>query len=582
MKTGCISTVNPFEFDAAAKLSAEQILELYVPDYNYSRFLSSRRNIFLEGERGSGKSIALRYCSIPVQIHEADGAEDILRSQIFCIYVPCNTPLTHRHEFELLENFPSLVISEHFFVCNIMYHIADSLSFIPDLLLPEEDSNLRAELEYALDVEIPAGNLLDMLKLVFQKEVTDAEKLMNRGDFAELEAFSRTFSSGVLPLCAALRGVDKMSQAHFALLIDDSQELNKYQNQCLNSWIAFRDNSVFSFKVASTKVERQDKRTSSGGAILEGHDYLSLDMELPYQNMNRDFERLAYQILEKRINMIAPGVKADNFFPEHPTVSAGLDQVRNELITEIKNAKPDYDSDQIQDFVYKRFRARYFNQRKSQANLPVYSGMKTIVGLSTGVVRNLLEPCFWMYDRVISELHNRDEVKPKVETVNPSIQNSVILARSKRKWDSVREDLVKTVVGCTQRDADRVYNLLDKLCDLFRKRLEAERSEPRAVMFTISDIGSPVMTELLRIITIARKARLIYVYRSSGKSAGAREEYYVPNRLLLPERGLDPVGQHARVSIRAIDLWTAADRARALPYEDGNIAESDDTQGRLL
>jgi hypothetical protein len=38
--------------------------------------------------------------------------------------------------------------------------------------------------------------------------------------------------------------------------------------------------------------------------------------------------------------------------------------------------------------------------------------------------------------------------------------------------------------------------------------------------------------------------------------------------MLWPARGLDPHGQHARVSLLATDLWNAADQGKALPFEE--------------
>ena len=32
-------------------------------------------------------------------------------------------------------------------------------------------------------------------------------------------------------------------------MLDDAHDLNKYQREHLNSWIAYRDNSLFSFKI---------------------------------------------------------------------------------------------------------------------------------------------------------------------------------------------------------------------------------------------------------------------------------------------------------------------------------------------
>jgi hypothetical protein len=58
------------------------------------------------------------------------------------------------------------------------------------------------------------------------------------------------------------------------------------------------------------------------------------------------------------------------------------------------------------------------------------------------------------------------------------------------------------------------------------------------------------------------------------------QNYYVPNRMLWPERGLDPHGQHARVSMPAADLWAAADKNRPIPFSDEN--EKETSQPRLF
>jgi len=66
---------NPFIYESANKLTAKQIADFYIPDYNYSRFLQSRRNIFLEGERGTGKTMTLLYNSLPVRKEMAKNSE---------------------------------------------------------------------------------------------------------------------------------------------------------------------------------------------------------------------------------------------------------------------------------------------------------------------------------------------------------------------------------------------------------------------------------------------------------------------------------------------------------------------------
>ena len=58
---------NPFQYDAANNLEAEMVADYYVDDFNYARFIQSKRNIFITGERGSGKTMALLFNSWKVQ-----------------------------------------------------------------------------------------------------------------------------------------------------------------------------------------------------------------------------------------------------------------------------------------------------------------------------------------------------------------------------------------------------------------------------------------------------------------------------------------------------------------------------------
>jgi hypothetical protein len=76
------------------------------------------------------------------------------------------------------------------------------------------------------------------------------------------------------------------------------------------------------------------------------------------------------------------------------------------------------------------------------------------------------------------------------------------------------------------------------------------------------------MRDLEEILAILTRAQLLYVRSGAAKDKGKRENYFVPHRLLWPDRGLDPHGQHARVSIPAGDLWSAADRNRPIPFTD--------------
>ena len=146
---------NPFEYEAANNLTDEMIVDYYIDDFNYSRFIQSKRNIFLVGERGSGKTMALLYNSWRLQKLLAEKKKESPSLSKIGVYIPCNTPLTHKTEYQLLENFLASVLSEHFLVLSIAYGLADTLSEIPDVLEGADEQWLRDEVSFVLGADLP-------------------------------------------------------------------------------------------------------------------------------------------------------------------------------------------------------------------------------------------------------------------------------------------------------------------------------------------------------------------------------------------------------------------------------------------
>lgn len=562
-----VGYINPFEYEAAKKLSSDQILEYFIEDYNYSRFLQSKRNILLIGERGTGKTMTLLYNSLPVQQKKAkrDGVSP--NYDLICIYIPCNTTLTHRREHLLLDSFQASIISEHFLVLTIMDAIIHTLSKIPNLFDGYHENKLRNDLIFVLNLDIPEGDsLFDDLKYLFQRQVTLAQRVLNskKGDAFYESAIS--FTSGIMPLVLCLKKIPLLKNSHFALMLDDAHDLNSYQIAILNSWIAYRDNSLFTFKVATIKVNSPPLITSSGGTILDGHDFTLIDMEQPYQNRYSDFGKLSRSIIEKRLQNVNLSREPDDFFPENPQFKKDIEKFEKLAKDEFISKNPTALPKQLNDYVYKYGRAKYFRDRSKKANIPPYSGLETLIHLSTGVIRNLLEPCYWMYDKMISDKHASGEKNIKIDMIPPSIQTQIILERSRRKWDYIREGLDKSIEGCNKEQAGQIYRLFDHLAILFKKRLLHHKSEPRAIVFTVSDINYEYYEGLINLLEIAHKGQILYTYTSSAKDHSRREKYYVPNRILWPERGLDPVGQYSRVSLKTRDLWAAAKNNVEIPF----------------
>jgi hypothetical protein len=566
---------NPFEYEGANNLPEGDIIEFYIEDYNFSRTINTKRNIFLIGERGSGKTMTLLYNSFKIQYRKSKLAKSEINFEKIGIYIPCNTPLFHKKEYELLDNYPfkASILGEHYLTLSLIFYTCETLELISEIQVEVEGikDKLFSELEYTLGLNLKKDeNFFKSIKLFIAKESFKTQQNINSFDSDGFYEGAYTFSSLAMPFFNVLKQIPRLVDSHFLLMIDDAHDLNKYQIRTINSWIAYRDHSLFSFKIATAKVTRPELITASGGSILEGHDFITIDMEKPFQNEYSDFYKLSKSIIERRLKNVGIPKNAEEYFPVNKEFEIDMKRAESDALNAAKEKYQSGTKKQIGDFVYKYKRAFYFRNRSPRANLPPYSGFQAIVDISTGVIRNLLDPCYHMYE---SEL---DKGKPEIEEIPSSTQTKIIMDRSTAMWNRLQDGLHKEIEGCSTKESKEIYNLFDQLMVLFDKRLKKHKSEPRAITFTISqkNINVEEYNYVVNLLRIAQKAQITYTRISTAKDDGKQEIYFVPNRLLFPSRGLDPHGQFARVSLKASDLFLSASRNEPIPFADDDNSVS--------
>jgi hypothetical protein len=569
---------NPFEYEAALSLKPERISSWFIDDYNYARFIRSSRNVILNGDRGSGKTMILAYYAADNERASAIREDRDFDTSYVGIYVPCNNPLLKKPEHATLEPAMRDIISERYLIYTISSAIAKTMSSLADYLSPEERASILDEYAYLL----PDINLTEVeepftyLSRFIRSRLRADQEALAKGVGFDFSFETSSFFVLVMPILAALRESKAFSKTHFSLLLDDAHMLDAYQQAILNSWLGYRDHSLFSLKVAIAGIRNYNFKTAYGGAILNGHDYTYVSLYRPFHSMESEYGKFVKRVVERRLRDIGLPIDAAEFFPPDSKFVRDLQEAkeRTDIVAEQRGIDP-ADRKAMGDFRYKFARALYFRDRSRKANRPPYSGFETITHLSTGVVRNLLNLCYTMFEKQQSKLGGKLPKK-----IHSGVQSEAILEASDSQWKFVKEELDRCIPHCTPQDTIKIASLLTRLTEYFRVRLLTHHSEPRVLVFSISGFSPEEHSELLRLLYLAEEAQLVYVRTGVAKSGGGRENYYVLNRILFPAYGLDVQGQNGRASLKAGDLLAAAESNRPIP-----VAPEDDdlvSQGELF
>ena len=227
---------NPFVFKGASKLTDDQIIDYYISDHIFTRFIRSKRNIYLLGERGTGKTMALKYNSFPICSKVLEKNNEKQGLDLISVYIPCKTPITLKEDYQLLQEFEGSAISEHFFVISIMHAIVSTLRSVKNLFTDDVDEKqILKSMKYTMDLDFPTNStLINSLSHFFQRENTRAQKAINKKDPNAFYNDAISFSSGVMPLISCLREIPCLQDSHFSLMFDDAHNHNIHKAKLLN------------------------------------------------------------------------------------------------------------------------------------------------------------------------------------------------------------------------------------------------------------------------------------------------------------------------------------------------------------
>jgi len=558
---------NPFAVhspDALNRVPAETIVDLFIKDHTQLDNVEERKHTFIWGPRGSGKSFMLRYLEPKCRFFEYDSPDEYFnREQAFLgVYTPCKKGEIDKTELEILDERSSQIISEHLLNLTVAEETLSTLDaqFPPNYFDNDDlvefskrivgffdSGSISSSKKFASDMYDQNQQPLSWLEALFTSEKRNISNYLKRRVLdpdAEYTGTTSGYHDFMLPLMSSVQDLLGRQDVPIYVFLDDAFHLFEAQQEVINTWIANRDQSTLCVKISSSRDRYETFETIGPGMIELTHDYTEIDFEELYTDEHKNYSKKVKDIAEKRLELSnIPTNDIDEFLPEWEFEKEELEKIREELEREyIEKGEPGRKSDYISRYA----RARLFQKLADGKTEKYYSGFGEIVHISSGIIRNFLEPCQLMVNRVKKKKGKNIE---NIDYIPPKIQNEVLTDISERFLQEAPEKLAKNL---SQEDAthlDDLQILVRSLGELFYNRLtDPDSREPRVFSFTIRG-EIPDESNLDRILKLGERIGYFKHKTYSTKEGGGVSDWYILNRRLAPRFKLDPTGFEGRMTL---------------------------------
>jgi hypothetical protein len=543
---------NPFEIKTPEQNSADEIVNLFVDVFTDFFQVKEANHTFINGPRGSGKSMMFRY--ILPDCQRIVNKRQFNELDFFSIYIPIKKTNINIVDFDRLENHANTVLNEHLLVT---YVLSISFNFIAETLKEELD-------KYEEQIQIFfESEFLSLIRISGYKEVVNNEKIGGlanfkrmakildnmyrecssyckriaiQNDFVSYDGALVDFIDFLLPLFLELKKLPFFpSGKAFYLLFDDAGYLNKEQTKILNTWVSYRTTKDICLKI-STQHDYLTFLTSTGKRIDSPHDYSEINIATKYTSSGEDYYKRIKMIVEKRLDVyLGLKINAEDFFPEDKEQEKRIKEIYKEILEKKFDPNKKY---QGTDAARRYCRSEFVKERKSGKSGMTYSyaGFGQLVAISSGVIRHFLAPAQEMYSLLLSR-----EQSSNVKNIPNNIQNEVINSYSAKfltdEFEKIFKDSNEDSVQL--KKADKLNNLVESLGELFHAIFVSDRTE--RVVFSVALTDRPD-SELQEVIDLGIKYGYFHKSTIGNKTGTGRNTLYILSRVLSPYYKLNPLG----------------------------------------
>lgn len=588
---------NPFEIKTPESNSAEDILELFVDVFPDFWQVKEVGHTFLNGPRGSGKSMMFRYMMPDCQMLKTGSKANDL--DFFAVYVGIKQTNINNTDLERLSNHATLIINEHllstFVIANVLESIRQTFKQVVEDYYDEfrvfylntfvkcvKQAGYEGDNCVNSDDQSGSQLLLKMIKIVEAME-QECKKYCNRlalnRDMSVPYTGALTdFVDFVSPIIIGLKQISLFPQGKpFYILIDDAGYLNLAQTKVLNTWVSYRSTKDICLKI-STQLDYKTHLTANDKRIDAPHDYSEINISTVYSSKTSEYNDRIYEIVKKRLvkylgNDIDPRV----FFPQDIEQEQAIDAIYQQLLKDNDDPERPYAAG---DAARRYSRPDYIKDlqknHKSGAHYS-YAGFDQLVAVSSGIIRYFLAPAQEMYSVMVAKNPNSE-----ITQITPGVQDEVIKRYSdtflQGQFDEIRKD--QGIVDFTLEKADKLYNLVDSLGELFHTILVSDASERRVFSVALTDRPDE---ELYEILDMCEHYGYIHKRTIGNKYGTGRNRMYVLSRVLAPHFKLDPMSFAGYKFMNSATLKVAlTNKKRFLQIMSSGIAQEAPVQPSLF
>jgi hypothetical protein len=547
---------NPFEFKYPDDIDPQDVVDLFVPVFGEYYNVPKSGHTFINGARGSGKSMMFRFMKPDCQMLVDNNGKrrtkpkKLQELDYFSIYIPIKKGHLDKTDIRLNDQHGESLLNEHFMVTQFSLLVIKELS---DAGIENNKTNVKALqtfyktifcslLDYAgctvkeTSVSHPktvTGVFASMTERL--KQITSEfqhgyiKQLIGQTGPVPYNGPILLYSEFLFEFLREFRKLPFMPDKPIFLLIDDADELNIVQRKILNSWVALRTSKEVSLKI-STQLKYKVFSTINGSRIDTPHDYSDVNLNDIYTTKKNVYFKRIHEIVTKRLQKYKfKNTEPEVFFPPDKTQQVNIESIKQKY--ERQQLDAGQSEKQAYDFAY-RYAIPDFIRDQIKGNRYTYSyaGFEQLVNISSGIIREFIDFASEMYVAQVSDRHGS-----KTQSIDSRIQDREIRKYSDKKieseFDKYREESDK------KHNMDKLRHLILGMGGLFKLILLSNASERRVFSIALNDEPDEELKEVLEL-----GVQHGYLQKSliGNKYGTGKSRLYILNRILAPHFQLDP------------------------------------------